>query len=105
MRKIQHTDRATAAKLTVSSHVVSQKPLRRKAFRTVGTLEHLTCSTHTAEIRQLLHDRVTTAEATFTIHVLLSNDVVEEFGVVGVHPPTAWTGHHLLLGVAAQVLS
>lgn len=44
-------------------------------------------------------------KATFTIHVFLSNDVVKELGVVGVHPPTSWTGHHLLLGVAAQVLS
>lgn len=40
-----------------------------------------------------------------TIHVFLSNDVVKELCVVGVHPPTSWTGHHLLLGVATQVLS
>lgn len=55
--------------------------------------------------RKLWRDRATTAEATFTIHVFLSNDVVKELCVVGVHPPTSWTGHHLLLGVATQVLS
>lgn len=31
--------------------------------------------------------------------------MVEELGVVGEHPPTGWTGHHLLLRVAAQVLA
>lgn len=30
--------------------------------------------------------------------------MVEELGVVGKHPPTGGTGHHLLLRVAAQVL-
>lgn len=40
-----------------------------------------------------------------TFHVFLPNDVVKQLGVVGVHPPTAWTCHHLLLRVASQVLS
>lgn len=88
-------------------HVVSQQSLCRKTLRTMGALEHLTCSTqpHKAKIRRLQYDRKATAEATFTIHVFLSNDVVKELCVVGVHPPTSWTGHHLLLGVATQVLS
>lgn len=30
--------------------------------------------------------------------------MVKELGVAGVHPPTARACHHLLLGVAAQVL-
>lgn len=39
-----------------------------------------------------------------TFHGTLSNYVVEELCVAGVHPTTAWTRHYLLLGVAAQVL-
>lgn len=39
-----------------------------------------------------------------TVQGGLAADVVEELGVVGKHPPTGGTGHHLLLRVAAQVL-
>jgi hypothetical protein len=31
--------------------------------------------------------------------------VIKELGVVGKHAPAGGTGHHLLLGVAAEVLS
>lgn len=50
-----NTDGMTAAGLTVCSHVVSQQSLRRKAFRAMRTLEHLTYSTHKhkAKIRKL----------------------------------------------------
>lgn len=39
-----------------------------------------------------------------TFHGALSNDVVKQLGVIGVHAPTAWTRHHLLLGVTTQML-
>lgn len=41
----------------------------------------------------------------FTFHVFLPDNMIKQLGVVGVHPSTARTRHHLLLSVAAQVLS
>lgn len=40
-----------------------------------------------------------------TFHGALSYDVVKQLCIVGIHPPTAGTCHHLFLSVAAQVLS
>jgi len=97
--------------LTVGPHVVSQQPFRCKTFGTVGTLEPLTYSTRTntqskgystVKLESFSLPLVILTDVTF--HGALPYDVVKEFSVVSVHPPTAWTCHHFLLRVAAQVL-
>lgn len=97
--------------LTVCSHVVSKKPFCSKTFGAVRTLEPLT-------YRMNKHNRTLEGNSIkwqiiygswkrfcLTFHVFLPNHVVKQFGVVGVHPPTAWTSNYLLLSVAAEVLS
>lgn len=83
-------------------HVVPQKSFCCKSFGAVRALEPLTYNTH--RVKRFSHLLPAFALPDVTFHSALSDDVVKEFGVVGVHAPAAWTRHDLLLSVAAQVL-